>query len=76
MDAPAPSPATPKPGWRTSEFWLHLAAIIVSALIASGVIPTSGTAAQVVAIIATVLSSLGYTVVRSQIKIASSAAQG
>lgn len=70
---PAPAPANdnspaPSPGWRTSEFWLKLAAILLTALFASGVIPTSGTVATVTAIAATMLGALGYTVSRSMVK--------
>jgi hypothetical protein len=64
-----PSPVTPpKPGWKTSELWLKVAAIALSALFASGVIPTSGPVAQVTAIAATMLGALGYTVARSYVK--------
>jgi len=59
-----------KPGYRTTEFWLKLAAIALTALFASGVIPTSGTAATVAAITATMLGALGYTVSRSFVKTA------
>lgn len=69
--APAPAPATdPKPGYKTSEFWLKLAAIALTALFASGVIPTSGPAATITAIAATMLGALGYTVSRSLVKAA------
>lgn len=57
-----------KPGWQTSEFWLKLAAILLSALFASDVIPTSGPVSKVAAIAASVLLSLGYTVSRTMIK--------
>lgn len=57
-----------KPGYRTTEFWVKLAALILTALYASGVIPTSGTAAAVAAIAATMLGALGYTVSRTWAK--------
>lgn len=60
----------PKPGYQTTEFWMKLAAILLTALFASGVIPTSGTAAMVAAIAATMLGALGYTVSRSLVKMA------
>lgn len=56
------------PGYKTSEFWLKLAAVVLTALYASGIIPTSGNVATLVAIIATVLTSLGYTVARTFLK--------
>jgi hypothetical protein len=63
------APPTPvKPGWQTTEFWMKLAAIALTALFASGIIPTTGTAASVAAIAATMLGALGYTVSRSLVK--------
>lgn len=64
---PAP-PAVVTPGWHTSEFWLKVAAFVLTALFASGVIPTSGPIAQVAAIAATMLGALGYTVARTMLK--------
>jgi hypothetical protein len=58
----------PKPGYKTTEFWLKLTALVLTALYASGVIPTSGSAATVAAIAATMLGALGYTVARSWVK--------
>lgn len=57
-----------KPGYKTTEFWLKLAAIAMTALFASGAIPTTGTAATMTAIIATMLGALGYTVSRTMVK--------
>jgi len=69
----SPPPATltttaPKPGYQTTEFWLKVAAFVLTALYASGVIPTSGTLATAVAIAATMLGALGYTVSRTFVK--------
>ena len=58
------------PGYKTSEFWMKLLATLLTAFYASGVIPTSGTTSQVVAIVATMLGALGYTVVRGAVKTA------
>ena len=70
LPEPAPMPATspPKPGYLTTEFYLKLAAMLLTALFASGVIPTTGTAATVTAIAATMLGALGYTVSRTLVK--------
>jgi hypothetical protein len=57
-----------KPGWKTSEFWLSNAALLLSYLFATNVIPTTGTAEKLAAIAASVLTSLGYTVVRGAVK--------
>lgn len=59
-----------KPGYLTSEFYLKLAAILLTAFYASGVIPTGGTAATVAAIAATMLGAIGYTVSRTRLKAA------
>ena len=70
VPAPIPTATVVTPGWRTSEFWLKVAAFALTALFASGVIPTSGPIAQVAAIAATMLGALGYTVARSFVKAA------
>lgn len=57
-----------KPGYKTSEFWLKVLAFLLTALYASGAIPTEGSTAKVVAIIATTLGALGYTVSRTLVK--------
>lgn len=64
----APPSAAPTPGWRTSEFKLKVAALAMTALYASGIIPTTGTAATIMAIGATMLGALGYTVSRTLVK--------
>lgn len=78
-----PAPAAPppvKPGYKTTEYWLTKLALVLTALYATGVIPTSGTAAQVAAIAASALGVLGYTVLRSSVKntaaVAASSAPG
>ncbi len=68
----APIAETPaqsaKPGWRTTEFWLSAAAMLLTSLYASGVVPTGGAAATVAAMAVTILGALGYTVVRGAVK--------
>lgn len=66
--APTPAPATPPSPWSDPATWLHLAAVLLAGLLATGVIPTTGTAAQVAAMIAAVLTALGYPVVRAVIE--------
>lgn len=61
---------TVTPGYKTSEFWLKLVALLLTFCYSTGVIPTSGTTAQIAAIAATILTALGYAVVRSQVKAA------
>jgi hypothetical protein len=67
---PAPVTTPVKPGYRTTEFWLHAFAIALSALFASGAIPTAGTVATIALIAAAELSALGYTVSRTMVKTA------
>jgi len=59
---------TVKPGYKTTEFWLSLAAVLVGAAVSSGAIPETGPYAQVVGLVASVLGGLGYTVSRTMIK--------
>ncbi len=63
IDGPPPV----KPGWRTSEFWLSLLAVIVGAVASSGILP-GGAPTQVAGIASTVLGALGYGANRSAIK--------
>lgn len=67
---PTDTPTAITPGWKTTEFRLKVAAFILTALYASGVIPTSGIAATLMAIGATMLGALGYTVSRTFVKTA------
>lgn len=71
---PPTDPTPVKPGWQTTEWYLSLAAMLLTALYASGVIPTGGLPATIAAIAATVLTALGYKVSRTLIKTASAAA--
>jgi hypothetical protein len=64
-----PTPAAPpKPGIRTTEFWLSLLATAIGAGVATGLIPSSGEPAKIAAFGTMVLAALGYTVMRSQVK--------
>lgn len=73
MSNPDPVPTPVTPGWKTTEFRLKVAAFILTALYASGVIPTSGPLATAMAIGATMLGALGYTVARTLVKTAAAA---
>jgi hypothetical protein len=57
-----------KPGYKTTEFWMSLAAIAVGAVQASGLVPNEGIWAQVLGTITVALVSLGYTGARMSIK--------
>ena len=57
-----------KPGWRTTEFWLTVAATAVGLLYASGVIAPESGADRWLGLIAGSLSALGYSVSRGLAK--------
>ncbi|MAH44294.1 hypothetical protein CMI37_00590 [Candidatus Pacearchaeota archaeon] len=56
-------------GWRTSEFWLSLAAILCGALIAGDVVSESSTIGKAVGAVISVLAALGYTASRTAVKV-------
>lgn len=61
-----------KPGYKTTEFWLSLAAIVIGAVMASGALDQLGGdhwLVKVIGIAASVLGALGYTAVRGFTKI-------
>lgn len=62
------TPTPTKPGYKTTEFYLTMAAMILSALYASGAFADTTTTGKVMALIAGVLGSLGYTVSRAIVK--------
>lgn len=57
-----------KPGWKTTEYWLSVAALVIGALIAADVFPADSSGMKVLVLMASVLTSLGYTVSRGIIK--------
>lgn len=57
-----------KPGYKTTEFWLSLAAILVGAAFASNVFPSESGGEKILGLAATVLTTLGYTVSRTLVK--------
>jgi hypothetical protein len=56
-----------KPGYKTSEFWLKVAAMTMTAVFASGAL-TNNTALAIAGIAASILGALGYTVSRTMVK--------
>lgn len=64
-----------KSGWKTTEFWLSVIALVVGALIASGAFSDTGTVAQVLAFVASALTALGYNVARGLAKRGEAATQ-
>lgn len=60
-----------RPGWKTTEFYLSLAAVIIGAVMASGALEGLGGdhwVVKVIGIVASVLGALGYTVARGFVK--------
>ena len=62
------TPTEVKPGYKTTEFWLSVAATIVGAAFASGFFPTESSGDKILGLAALVLSSMGYTVSRTFVK--------
>jgi hypothetical protein len=56
------------PGYKSTEFYLSLLAMLVGALLASGALPEHTIAFKIAGIGATVLAALGYTVSRTLVK--------
>jgi len=52
------------PGWKTSEFWLSLAAMLVGAIVTSGALTPGSPWEKLVGIAAMVLAAMGYSVSR------------
>lgn len=57
-----------KPGWKTSEFWLVVATNVIGMIIQFDVIPAENPAFKIVAFIAQILATMGYTYSRTQVK--------
>lgn len=57
-----------KPGYKTTEFWLTIAAFVVGTLIASGAIGDAGALGKALAFIASALSAAGYSISRGTAK--------
>ena len=57
-----------KTGYKTTEFWLTLFAVILGAVLAAGLVPTEGPWLQVAGIAETALIAMGYTGARMNLK--------
>ena len=57
-----------KPGYKTTEFWMSLAALVVTTLISSGAIPHDGALEKIIGGVSVVLLALGYNVGRTIVK--------
>ena len=57
-----------KTGWKTTEFWLALLAIIVGEAVAVDIIPTEGSWLKLAGLVTGVLAAIGYAHVRAKVK--------
>jgi hypothetical protein len=60
--------STSKPGYKTTEFWLTIAAQIIGLVWASGAVSHGGSVDKILGLCAMVMSQLGYTVSRGLAK--------
>jgi hypothetical protein len=61
-------PASPPPGWRTSEAWITFLTMVIGAIPSSGLTANSPTIAKVVGLVIAGLSALNYTAQRTALK--------
>ena len=64
----APEVPAVKPGYKTTEFWLSVAACALGAFLASGSLPEENWAMQVAGVVLSGLTALGYTISRFMVK--------
>jgi hypothetical protein len=74
IETPA-APAAAKPGFKTTEFWISLAAVLVGAVVASGIIPADSVWERVAGLVVSALAALGYTGARLAVKTAAASKQ-
>lgn len=60
----------PKPGWKTSEFWLTLLAVMLAAVLSSGLIEDVSVLTKGITLTVQLLAVMGYTAGRTLTKIA------
>jgi hypothetical protein len=64
----APEVPAVKPGYKTTEFWLSLAACVLGAFVTSGVLPDENVSMKIAGICLAGLTTLGYTISRFVVK--------
>ncbi len=57
-----------KPGYKSTEFWLSLMAMIISAVVASGTLQEGSIWSSVVGVVGVALTSMGYNASRATVK--------
>jgi UDP-N-acetylmuramyl pentapeptide phosphotransferase/UDP-N-acetylglucosamine-1-phosphate transferase len=61
-------PVTKKPGYKSTEFYMSMAAVVIGAIASSGILDGSDGLTKIVGLIMTALVALGYTGSRLTIK--------
>jgi hypothetical protein len=61
-------PNTPTPGWKTSEAWISLLAVVLGAIPSSGLVANAPLAAKIVGMLVALLTALGYMNSRTSLK--------
>jgi hypothetical protein len=59
-----------KPGWKTTEFYVHLLVATINALVVSDLLVPGSTAMKIVSLVALILQAFGYQVSRTRAKAA------
>lgn len=67
-DEAADKKPTIKPGYKTTEFWISLAAVIIGSVVASGIVPADSVWERIIGLVVSALAALGYTGARLSIK--------
>jgi len=62
-----------KPGFKTSEFWVCIAVVVLGALAASGAFAADHWAIKGIALASSALAAMGYTKQRAAVKLGISA---
>lgn len=57
-----------RPGWKTTEFWLTLAANLAGAALAAGLFPADSTWAKIAGVVVMALATMGYSFSRGKAK--------
>lgn len=63
-----PAQAAQKPGYKTTEFWLTVAALVVGVLLGADVFPIDSPAVKILGMASSILGVLGYQVQRGLVK--------
>ena len=65
-----------KAGWKTTEFWLSLLAVVVAYIGTADLWEDGTVGAKAIAVVATVLAALGYSASRAVVKSSANNKQG